>query len=397
MLKGEKRLSDTQIRNCPPGKYQDGGGLYLVSAKSSSKWVYRFSLHSRRREMGLGPYPVVSLAEARQKRDQARSLVVTGTDPIKHRAQKAKQVERRDTSLNNIARQAFESKKAELRGDGKAGRWFSPIELHILPKIGKMPIGDIDQNDIKKVLAPIWHKKSDTAKKAANRLAIILRHAKAMGLPVKLLAVEEAKILLGKPKHSVTHIPALYWQDIPEFYASLSDLSITKLALRLLILTGVRSYPLRFARREQISEDVWIIPAENMKGRLAQASDFHVPLSSEAQHVIELASAFERNGYLFPNTKDGVISDATMSRHMERRGMTERPHGFRSSLRTWMAECTDAPREVAETVLAHKSGSKVELSYRRTDFLRKRRVLMQRWADHVTCKPNIVQLGGQSA
>ena len=368
-----------------------------MSAKSSSKWVYRFSLHGRRREMGLGPYPVVSLAEARQKRDQARSLVVAGTDPIKHRAQKAKQVERRNTSLNNIARQAFESKKADLKGDGKAGRWFSPIELHILPKIGKMPIGDIDQNDIKKVLAPIWHKKSDTAKKAANRLAIILRHAKAMGLPVKLLAVEEAKILLGKPKHSVTHIPALYWQDIPEFYASLSDLSITKLALRLLILTGVRSYPLRFARREQISEDVWIIPAENMKGRLAQASDFHVPLSSEAQHVIELASAFERNGYLFPNTKDGVISDATMSRHMERRGMTERPHGFRSSLRTWMAECTDAPREVAETVLAHKSGSKVELSYRRTDFLRKRRVLMQRWADHVTCKPNIVQLGGQSA
>ena len=163
-----------------------------------------------------------------------------------------------------------------------------------------------------------------------------------------------------------------------------------------MILTGVRSYSLRFARTEQFQGDVWTIPAVNMKGRVEDVDDFRIPLPSEALHVIELAKAFERNGYLFPNTKGWVISDATMSRHMERRGMTERPHGFRSSLRTWLADCTDAPHEVCETVLAHTSGSKAVLSYRRTDFIEQRKPLMQRWGDHVTGKNNVLNLGRQN-
>jgi integrase len=111
-----------------------------------------------------------------------------------------------------------------------------------------------------------------------------------------------------------------------------------------------------------------------------------VPLSREALQIIDLARPHARNGFLFPNTRQGVISDMTLSRHMERRGLDARPHGFRTSLRTWLAECTDAPHEVAETVLGHVADSGVVRAYRRTDFLEQRRVLMARWADHVTGK-----------
>ena len=121
-----------------------------------------------------------------------------------------------------------------------------------------------------------------------------------------------------------------------------------------------------------------------MKGRKGATADYHVPLSLEAQRIIELAGPYARNGYLFANTRGGVISDMTLARHMERRGLEARPHGFRTSLRTWLAETTDAPHEVAEAMLAHVVDSSVVRAYRRTDFIEQRRVLTERWADHVT-------------
>jgi integrase len=286
--------------------------------------------------------------------------------------------------LADIALDAFESRKAELKGDGKAGRWFSPLQLHILPKLGKVPVAEIDQRDIRDTLAPIWHVKADTAKKALNRLSICFKHAAALGLDVDLQATEKAAALLGKQRHKVQNVPALHWQDVPAFYASLSDGSITHLALRLLILTGVRSGPLRFMRAAQVQGDIWTIPAEGMKGRKDATADFRVPLSSEALDVLAQAQRLARDGFMFPSIRKGVISDATMSRLMERREMAERPHGFRSSLRDWIAEATDTPHDIAETVLGHTVGGSVERAYRRTDFIDQRRVLMERWASHVT-------------
>jgi integrase len=129
---------------------------------------------------------------------------------------------------------------------------------------------------------------------------------------------------------------------------------------------------------------VWTIPGEAMKGRKGTTSDFRVPLSREAMRVIELARPFARGDYLFPSARKGVISDMTLGRHMERRGLEARPHGFRTSLRTWLAEATDAPHEVAESMLAHVVDSAVVRAYRRSDFLEQRRVLAERWADFVT-------------
>lgn len=333
--------------------------------------------------MGLGPFPGVSLKEARLEAEKWRVLVRQGLDPIKERERQKREAARNMHLLKDIALDAFESRKAELKDDGKAGRWYSPLDLHVLPKLGKVPVSQIDQRDIRDTLAPIWHKKADTARKAMNRLNICFRHAAALGLDVDLQATDKAKALLGKQRHTAQHIPAVHWQDVPKFYQKLDTGSGTELALRLLILTAVRSRPLRFLHFDQIEGDVWTVPAEAMKGRKGATSDFRVPLSGEALAVIEQAKPLARGGYLFPSVRKGVISDATMSRYMERRGMVERPHGFRSSFRDWVAETQNVPYEVAETALGHVTGGKVERSYRRTDFLEQRRALMEKWAEHV--------------
>ena len=158
-------------------------------------------------------------------------------------------------------------------------------------------MADIDQNDIRDTLAPLWHTKADTAKKALNRLGICLKHGAALGFDVDLQATEKAKALLGKQRHKVTHVPSVPWRNVPAFYASLDDGSVTHLALRLLILTGVRSAPLRFMRLEHIDGNVLTVPGEQMKGRRDVTLDFRVPLSHEALAIIEQAKRHEREVY----------------------------------------------------------------------------------------------------
>jgi integrase len=337
--------------------------------------------------MGLGSYQTVSLKEAREQAHHWRKLAKSGIDPIKQRDKEKREAIRNLHILSDVARDCFEARKRELKGDGKAGRWFSPLELHVLPKLGKVPIAEIDQRDIRDALSPIWHTKSATAEKAINRLAICMRHGAALGLDVDLQATDKAKALLGAQRKRVKHTPFLPWKEVPAFFASLEDDTVTHLALKLLILTvGSRTKPLRFIHEDQIDGDIWTVPSESMKGRVGTTNDFRIPLSAQALEILDRARPMMRDGFFFPSVRKGVISDATMSRLMERRGMKARPHGFRSSFRTWCAEATDTPREIAETALAHTVGGSVERAYRRTDYLQQRRELMQRWADFVTGK-----------
>ncbi|MET3359773.1 MULTISPECIES: tyrosine-type recombinase/integrase [Bradyrhizobium] len=395
MAKGRDKLSAVMVRQAPAGKYGDGGGLWLFkSNKDSGSWVLRVAVHGRLRHMGLGSIADVGLKQAREEAGKWRAVVQAGGDPIKERERERRDAARNKHLLKDVAQDAFESRKAELKGDGKAGRWFTPLEVHVLPKLGKVPVADIDQIDIRDTLAPIWHEKAETARKAMNRLNIVMRHAAALGLDVDLQAVEKAKALLGKSRHKAESIPAMPWQAVPAFYTSLNDGTVTHLALRLLILTGVRSRPLRFIRDDQIARvtidgreiDVWTIPGETMKGRKDATQDFRVPLTAEALSVIEQARRHARGGFLFPGTRKGVVSDMTLSMFMRRAKLEALPHGFRSSLRDWLAEATDAPHEVAETILQHVAGSKVTRAYRRTDFIEQRLALMERWAAHVTGK-----------
>jgi integrase len=285
--------------------------------------------------MGLGSTLDVSLNLARRSAEKWRAVSLLGRDPIKEREKERREAERNLHCLADIALDDFESRKAELKGDGKAGRWFSPLELHILPKLGKVPVADITQIDIRDALKPIWHSKADTARKAMNRLSLCLKHAAALGLDVDLQATEKAKALLGQTRHKVTYIPAMPWADVPTFFETLAEPTATLLALRMLILTAVRSAPIRFMRYDQIDGDVWTVPAQIMKGRLGTTSDFRVPLSSAALAVVEQTKPFERDGYLFPGARKGVISDMAMNQHMARAELPYRPHGFRTSFRVW--------------------------------------------------------------
>ena len=376
------KLPSNAVASLPGGKHEDGGGLRLIKGRDGGGyWVFRYSLYGRRREMGLGSIKDVSLRQAREQAAHWRSRRALGHDPIAERDKD--RANRLGAPLKEVAQSAFDARKAELKGEGRAGRWFSPFEHHILPKLANVPITQITQRDLRDCLAPIWHDKAATATKAINRLNVVFSHAAALGLEVDLQVVDKAKALLGKQRHKVAHIPALHWKAVPAFYSELLEPTLGNIALKLLILTGVRSGPIRTLRLADIQGDVWTVPADDMKGRVGSTESFRVPLSSQAISVIEEAKPYERNGYLFWSRK-GVISDMTMSAIMKRKGLEARPHGFRTSLREWLAECTDAPHEVAEMVLAHKTDGSVVRAYRRTDFLDQRRVLLAKWADYVS-------------
>lgn len=376
------KLVARHVATLPPGKYGDGDGLWLVkSSNAAGQWVFRIHLGGRRREMGLGSIDRVSLAEARQLARDARNLVHDGRDPLRERAERRRLAAKREVSFAELTQLTFESRRAQLKRDGEAGRWLSPLVTHVLPKIGSRPAEKITQHDIVEVLKPLWHRHASVAAKALDRIGIVIMHGAAIDLDVDVTAKTKARAILGKQKHTVTHIAAMPWQEIPAFYKQLcEESSKSALALRLAVLTACRSQEVRGARIKEIDGDVWTVPAVRMKGGHAH----RVPLSDEAKTVIRTAGKIVIDGHLFPGRPRGAISDMTMNMWLKRRDIDYRPHGFRASFRTWAAEVAHARREVAEAALAHIVGGKVERSYSRSDYLDERRELMQRWADFVT-------------
>ncbi len=379
------RLNARSVATLGAGKYNDGAGLLLHKRKDGgAQWLYRYTIHGRRREMGLGALRNVSLKKARELATGWRSILREGRAPIKEREKQKREAISNLHYLKDIALDAFESRKAELKDDGKDGNWFSPLKLHILPKLGCLPVSEITQTEIRNVLAPIWHTKTGVAYRALIRLNMCLKHAAALGLDVDLQATEKARALLGKQRHKTTNRPAMDWKEVPVFYKTLCQkTTMTQLALRLLILTGVRTFPLCHIHKDQVEGDIWTIPAENMKGRRDATTEFRVPLSSEALEILKQARLLSRNDFFFSARGRGPLADKCMSKYMKKIGLEACPHGFRSSLRNWLAETTDAPYEVAETILSHTVGGKVERAYRRTDYLEQRRVYMDTWAAYV--------------
>ncbi|WP_375671463.1 tyrosine-type recombinase/integrase [Bartonella sp. SD1336NMGDW] len=380
------RLNARAVATLGAGKYNDGAGLLLHKRKDGgAQWLYRYTIHGRRREMGLGALRDVSLKQARELATGWRAVLREGRDPIKEREKQKREAISNLHYLKDIALDTFETRKAELKGDGKNGKWFTPLRLHILPKLGCLPVSEITQTEIRNTLSPIWHTKAVIARTALIRLNLCLKHAAALGVDVDLQAVEKAKALLGKQRHKVTNRPAMDWREVPAFYKTLCEAStITQLALRLLILTGVRTNPLRHIHKDQIDGDIWTIPAENMKGKRDTTKEFRVPLSTEALDILKQARLLSRNDLFFSAKGRGPLAEKCMAQYMRDNKLEACPHGFRSSLRDWLAETTDAPYEVAETILSHTVGGKVERAYRRTDYLEQRRVYMDKWAAYVT-------------
>lgn len=372
-------LTHIKAQKLPAGKHNDGSGLWLwKKSKGRGSWVLRIVVGGRRREAGLGPWPEVGIAEARERAAEMRRQVRDGVDPIDER----RKARHRTSSMTvkEAVESCFIAKQAELKGDGKHGRWMSPVK-HVIAKIGNEPIESVDQHTIKQALGELWHEKPETARKALNRLGMSLTHASAHGLNVDLQAVLKAKALLGKQQQNVRHIPSLHYSKVPVFYQMLcAERSMTCLALRFLILTLARTSEIRFAMYTEIKDDVWTIPAERTKAK----SENRIPLTDEALKVIKLVSIRPNQKLLFPSPNDKPLSDATMSRFMERAGYEERPHGFRASFRSWAEEISGADYATMEASLGHVVGSEVVRAYQRSDLLEKRQKLLQLWSAHLS-------------
>ncbi len=283
-------------------------------------------------------------------------------------------------TVSDAVRACFAARQAELKDGGLAGRWMSPLSVHVLPKIGEVPIEGVDQHELKRVLEPIWHEKPDTARKAMNRMSLTLKHAAAIGLDVDLQAVMKAQALLGKRRHTAKHIPSMPYQKTSAFYRLLcSKGTVSALALRFLILTAARTSEVRFATYSEIEDDIWIIPPERTK----TSREHRIPLTNETLAVVELARRDRTQELLFPTIRGKPMSDAAMSRLMQREGYEARPHGFRATFRSWAEEQTHAAYEVKETSLGHKVGSDVERAYQRSDLLEKRRSLLVAWSTYL--------------
>lgn len=292
-------LNPMKAKSLAAGKYADGQGLWLVKrSRQAGKWVLRLSVAGKRREMGLGPWPEVSIADARSKALEARATLRDGTDPVAAR-QKIQLASKRLT-LNEAIDGCFKARQAELKGDGNAGRWMSPLTVHILPKIGTLPDVDVDQHILKRTLEPIWHKKADTARKCLNRLNLTLKHAAALGLDVDLQATMKARALLGKQRHTTKHVPSIPYKDAPAFYQWLcTQPHQSCFVLRFLMLTAARTGEVRFATTDEIEGNVLIIPPERTK----TSRQHKIPLTAEALRVIEQAHKLDGSNLLFPSVK----------------------------------------------------------------------------------------------
>ena len=361
-------LSQLKAKSAPAGMYGDGQGLWLVKRdKVFGKWVLRLHQNGKRKNMGLGRWPDVGIAEARERAALARRALRDGNCPVEER-RKARRVIHRLTVAEAIE-SCFEARKAELKGDGQAGRWMSPLSVHVIPKIGTLAIEDLDQHRLKELLDPIWHAKPEAAAKALNRLGLALKHSAALGLDVDLQATLKARALLGKQRHVEEHIPALPYEEAPAFYAWLGTVGgVPAKALKFLMLTVARTSEVRLATSSEIAGDVWTIPAERTK----TGKEHRVPLVKEAK---KLATA---EGLLFPTARGKALSDMGMSMLMRREGYTARPHGLRATFRTWCEECTDADYETKEACLGHAVDMGVQAAYQRSDRLEKRRKLLTR-------------------
>jgi len=391
------KLTARGVKAAPVGKYGDGSGLTLVkTAPEAGKWVYRYSHLGKRREMGLGSWPDVGLADARKERDRWASELRADRDPItvrdELRASEKAARDKDDPTFADLAQMVFEAKQAELRGGGDRGRWFSPLRLHVIPKIGRIRASHLTAQDIKDALAPIWRTKHPTAEKAWQRTRLILREGKLMGFGCDPFTADAAQRMLGSVAHKTQHIVATPWQDMPALYARLDSGSPSHECLRFMMLTLVRYMGCAGARASEIEGDVWTVPASRVKGQARRVRDFRVPLSDPAREIAQDGAEIWGD-LLFPGRTGRPITSRAIEKALDAIGEAGRPHGFRASFRTWVQDTDACSYDVAETILGHTVGGRVERTYARSDLLERRRPVMDAWARHVTQEAqNVVAL-----
>jgi integrase len=378
------KLSALEVKNAKiPHLYGDGGGLILRVTKSGSKsWIFRY----RRRDMGLGAYPAVSLEDARRLAADARKKLVQGIDPIETRQAKTEKEKR--ITFAEACRQYIDAHAPGWKNAKHRQQWENTLHDYAEPILGKKDVRDITADDCLRVLSPIWTAKSETASRLRGRMENVLDWCAAKGYRDRN-AVNPASwrgnlkhLLAGRPKKSsVRHHSAMDWRELPAFMRDLRQRDgLAARALELLILTCARTSEVLLAERSEIVGGVWTIPAARMKGGL----DHRVPLVPQALELLINLPVIEGNPYLFPGQRQGrPLSNMAMEMMLRRMGRGDiTVHGFRSTFRDWAAERTSFPREIAEMCLAHLVGNEVERAYRRSELLEKRRDLLATWSDY---------------
>jgi integrase len=396
------KLNPKQVENLTePGTYEDGDGLRLVVKPTGRKsWLLRFQLAGRRREMGLGSYPEISLKNARLEASAKRRHLIDGIDPLSARDQEREALreaqrarEAKQLKFEALAREYWVAHGSTWSEQWRKG-WIRKLELYAFSHIGKLSAEQIGTEHVLKVLQPIWATKTRTADEVRGQIEQILDAAKSRGLrdgenPARwrghlnnLLSRAEKK----KARKRV-HFAAMPWQDLPLLMSKLKEKSASaSLAAQLLILTGARAHMVRFALWDEfdLKAGTWSLPGERMKMRLA----FVIPLADQTIALLKIIQRANSSPFLFPGQgKSGVMHAngvRTLLHDMGHEDITR--HGFRSSFRDWAGECTNYPREVCEMALAHDERDQTEGAYSRSDFLEKRRLLMADWANFCCSK-----------
>jgi integrase len=365
-----------------PGRYHDGGGLYLqVRSASEKSWLFRF----RRKWMGLGPFRDVSLAEARAAAAKCRKMLLAGIDPLEERRSermKAKLEAIAGTTFRECAERYVASHQVGWKNPKHKQQWRNTLATYAYPVLGAIAVGAVDTGLVVKVLEPIWTTKPETASRLRGRIESVLDWAKARGYrqgenPARWRGHLDHLLPARHKVRAVRHHAALPYGDVPIFLAELRHRDgIAARALELAILTATRTSEALGARWSEIAGEVWTIPATRMKS----GREHRVPLAGRA---LELVEELPRQGdYLFPGSRaDRPLSNMALLMTLRRMGRGDiTAHGFRSSFRDWVAERTNYPGELAEMALAHTVSDKVEAAYRRGDLFDKRRRLMAEWA-----------------
>ncbi len=395
------QLTALSAKNAPSGRHADGGGLYLAKdTDGRSRWLFFFTIGGRRREMGLGPFPTVSLAVARAAAALARQQVASGLDPIVERdravaeaaaasAAKATPEKSSKPTFGQVADEFLRSKTAEFRNDKHRAQWKMTLQKYAKP-LHRMPVDAITTKDVLAVLSPIWLKIPETASRLRGRIERVLAAAKAKGLRSgenpAAWRDNLKELLPARQKLTRGHHAALPFERVPEFVAALRRRpGLDARALEFCILTAARSGEVLGASWSEIDIDkaVWTVPARRMKA----GKEHRVPLTERAVAILrEIEPLRREDDYVFPGRKVGrPLSSMAMEMLLRRMEVAVTVHGFRSSFRDWAGEATNFPREVAEAALAHVISNKTEAAYRRGDALEKRRAMMAAWAAY--CEP----------
>jgi integrase len=390
MPKRAKELGALEVgRLTATGLHAVGGvpGLYLQINGAAKSWILRAIVGSKRRDMGLGGYPAVTLAQAREKARAARDNIDAGTDPILARQQAKSALRAAQASaitFAEAARRFIDAKSDEWRNSKHRAQWENTLDTYAFPIMGSLHVQDVKQTHVLAVLEPIWREKTETASRLRGRIESILdwataRHYRTGENPARWRG--HLDHILAKPTKiaRVKHHSALPVDDMPAFMVDLRKREGSAArALELVILTATRSGEVRGATWTEVDLDaaLWTIPAARMKA----GKEHRVPLSDAAVKLLKTLPRFEGSDLVFPGSKGKPLSDMTLTAVMRRMNVDAVPHGFRSTFRDWVSERTNYPHELAEMALAHAIGNKVEAAYRRGDMLEKRRQMMAAWS-----------------